>query len=168
MKKLSMQGEKWLKCIHVFFACLMIAGGVSMILMMHFLKAEDGLSLYGMHVSMKFNNMLLGAAGGMGTLLTGLLYSVFTNWGWFKHKWIILKWCINLLGVILGSFWLGPWIAKMVEIVKSEGMAALTNAVYVHSKTMSFSLGSFQFLTLLFALYLSVHKPWKRKKDEED
>lgn len=73
-----------------------------------FLKAEDGSELYSIYASMKFIDYVILATGGMGSLLTGLIYSVFTNWGWFKHKWIIVKWCINLSGVTLGTFWLGP------------------------------------------------------------
>ena len=132
--------------------------------MVLFLKAEDGSSLYGIHMSMEFIDYIIIAPGGIGSLLTGFLYSTFTNWGWFKHKWIILKWCINLYGAILGTFWLGPWLNEMVEIVHSEGMAALTNAVYLHNRSMSLSFGTFQLLTIFFALYLSVHKPWKKKK----
>ena len=159
MKKLSSKGQRWLKTIHIFFACLWIGGVLSLILMMIFLNAENGLELYGIHVSMEFIDYIIIAPGGMGSLLTGLLYSIFTNWGWFKHRWVIVKWCINLYGAILGTFWLGPWLNKMVDIVHSEGMAALSDQAYIHNKAMSLSFGSFQLLTLFLALYLSVHKP---------
>ena len=166
MKKFRGQGQKWLKCFHVFFACLWVGGGLSLILMVLFLNGEDGSSLYGMHVSMEFIDYLIIIPGGIGSLLTGLVYSIFTNWGWFKHKWIIVKWCINLYGAILGTFWLGPWLNKMVAIVHTEGMAALANVDYLHNKEMFLCFGSFQMLTILFALYLSVHKPWKKRKAE--
>lgn len=164
MKKLSAKSQKWLKSIHIFFACLWIGGGLSLTLMLIFLDAENSMQFYGMHVSMKFVDDLIVATGGIGSLLTGLVYSMFTNWGWFKHKWIIAKWCINLYGATLGIFWLGPWLNNMVAIVHSQGMAALGNPVYIHNKSLSLYFGSFQLLTMLFALYLSTHKPWKKKR----
>lgn len=163
MKKLSAKGQRWLKTVHIFFACLWIGGAFGLILMILFTNAEDGMELYGIHVSMEFIDYIIIAPGGIGSLLTGLVYSLFTNWGWFKHRWIIVKWCINLYGAILGTFWLGPWLNKMVDIVHSDGMDALTDIAYLYNKTMSLSFGFFQLLTMLFALYLSVHKPWKRK-----
>ncbi|MBN2059487.1 MAG: hypothetical protein JW882_03625 [Deltaproteobacteria bacterium] len=166
MKKLSGQGQRWLKCFHVFFACLWVGGGFALMLMSIFLVAKDGSELYGLYASMQFLDYAVIATGGVGSLLTGILYSTFTNWGWFKHKWIIIKWCINLYGIILGTFWLGPWLDEMVEIVHADRMAALANTVYLHNRTMSFAFGLFQLLTILFALYLSVHKPWRRKKSE--
>lgn len=166
MKKLGVNGQKWLKSIHIFFACLWIGGSLGLILMMIFLHPENGMQLYGIHLSMESVDYLIIAPGGIGSLLTGLVYSIFTNWGWFKHKWIIVKWCINLYGAILGTFWLGPWLNKMVEMVRLEGLAALTDIAYLHARTLSLSFGSFQFFTIIFALYLSVHKPWKKRKEE--
>lgn len=167
MKKLRAKGQRWLKAIHIFFACLWTGGGLSLILMMIFSDAENGMELYGIHVSMEFIDYVIIAPGGMGSLLTGLVYSIFTNWGWVKHRWVTVKWGINLYGAILGIFWLGPWLNGMVEVVRSEGMAALSDPAYVHARNLSLYFGSFQLLTLLFALYLSVHKPWKNKTVEK-
>jgi len=48
-----------------------------------------------------------------------VVYSIFTNWGWFKHKWITVKWCINAFGMVLGTFWLGQWVNTLV--IKKRG-----------------------------------------------
>ena len=164
MKKLNVRGQKWLKTIHVFFACLWIGGGLGLLLMSLCLNVEDGMQLYGIYLSMELIDYLIIVPGAIGSLLTGLVYSIFTNWGWVKHKWIIVKWCINLYGAILGTFWLGPWLNEMIGIVHAKGMAALSDQAYMHTKTLSLSFGFFQFFTILFALYLSVNKPWKKTK----
>jgi hypothetical protein len=43
---------------------------------------------------------ILRIPGAIGSLLSGLVYSLFTYWGWFKHRWITVNWCINPYGVI--------------------------------------------------------------------
>ena len=53
------------------------------------------MQLYGINLSMKLIDDFVIIPGGVGSLLTGLLYSIFTNWGWFKHKWVTTKWAIN-------------------------------------------------------------------------
>ncbi len=86
--------------------------------------------------SSKFIDDFIIIPGAMGCLLTGLIYSVFTNWGWFKYNWIIVKWCINIYGVIFGTFWLGPWLNSLLSISKTEGMLGFSNMTYLHNQEM--------------------------------
>ena len=163
MSKLSARSQKWLKCFHIFFACLWIGGVLALTLMGFFMKANDGMQLYGIDLSKKFIDDFVIIPGGNGLLLTALLYSIFTNWGWFKHKWITTKWAINLYGVVAGTFWLGPWLNASPPISKMKGLAALSDGIYMHNQKMLNIWGSFQLATILFALYLSVLKPWKKR-----
>ena len=68
-----------------------IGAAIILCLMNLFLKATKGMQLYGIDVSMKFIDDFIIIPGANGALLTGLIYSVFTGWGWFKHKWIIIN-----------------------------------------------------------------------------
>jgi len=128
-----------------------------------FLHAQDGQALYGTNLSKKFVDDLIVVPGAVGCLLTGLIYSIFTNWGWIKHRWIALKWVINLFGVIFGTFWLGPWLNSLPEISRTQGIASFGNATYQHSQDMLALWGTAQALTIVFAALLSVWKPWKAK-----
>jgi len=122
------------------------------------------MQLYGINLSMKLIDDFVIIPGGVGSLLTGLLYSIFTNWGWFKHKWVTTKWAINLFGVIFGTFWLGPWLNAMPPISKIEGLKALINPVFAHNQRMLYIFGTFQLATIIFAVFISILKPWKRRK----
>ena len=164
MKKFSAKGQKWLKCFHILFASLWVGGAIAITLMSFTMKATDGMQLYGIDLSKKFVDDFIIIPGGVGSFLTGLMYSIFTNWGWFKHKWITTKWAINLFGLIFGTFWLGPWLNGMPPISKMEGLAAQANPVYTHNMNMLYLWGTFQLATVLFALFISVLKPWKRRK----
>ncbi len=164
MKKLSAKGQKWLKGIHILFACMWVGAAIILCFMNPFLKASDGMQLYGIDVSMKFIDDYIIIPGANGALLTGLVYSIFTGWGWFKHRWIVVKWCITLFGVIFGTFWLGPWVNGLVPVSKVQGLAALADPGYLQNRHMVLYWGAFQLSTLLFALFLSVLKPWKKGK----
>lgn len=164
MKKLSAKGQKWLKGIHILFACMWVGAAIILCFMNPFLKASDGMQLYGIDASMKFIDDYIIIPGANGALLTGLVYSIFTGWGWFKHRWIVVKWCITLFGVIFGTFWLGPWVNGLVPVSKVQGLAALADPGYLHNRHMVLYWGAFQLSTLLFALFLSVLKPWKKGK----
>ena len=116
MKKIGASGQKWLKGLHVFLASLWVGGALALTLLQLFLNPTDGMELYGIISTMKFIDDFIIIPGGVGLLVTGLIYSIWTNYGWFKYKWVVVKWCINLYGIILGTFFLGPWINSLPPI----------------------------------------------------
>ena len=163
MKKLSARGQKWLKSFHILFAGLWAGAAFCLTLKQFFIKPSDGMELYGITSTLKFIDDFVIIPGAVGSLLTALIYSIWTNWGWFKHKWITVKWCINLYGVIFGTFWLGPWLNSSVPIAKEKGLSSFTDPVFFHNRKMLMIWGTFQAVTIVFAFFLSVIKPWKKK-----
>ena len=163
MKKFGLKGRQWLKGFHIFFACAWIGAGVCLALMNIGLSATDGKELYGINRSMKFIDDFVIIPAAMGSLITGLLFAIFTHWGFFKHNWITVKWVINIGGIIFGTFWLGPWLNACLPISESLGLEALSDPMYLHNKTMNMWFGLAQVLTLIFAAFISVLKPWRKK-----
>ena len=164
MRKMGPVGQKWLKSFHILFACTWAACGLCLTLMGLLIKPTEGLQLYGFDMSREFIDDVLVAPAAMGCLLTGAIYSLFTGWGWFKHRWITVKWLINIFGVVLGTFWLGQWLNALPPISHAEGMAALSNPIYLHARTMNLWGGALKNLTVIFAVFISVIKPWKPMK----
>jgi len=163
MKKLTPYGQKWLKAFHLFFCGSWAGAAICLVLLTWFLRASDGMELYGIDLSKKFIDDYIIIPAAIGALLTGLLYSLLTNWDWFRHNWIIVKWCITLFGIIFGTFWLGPWLNTLLAISAKEGLVALSNPAYIHAKTMNQWCGIIQVATLVFALFISALKPWRGK-----
>lgn len=161
MRQFSANGQKWLKSFHILFASLWAGGAVAINVMNIFMSATDGMQLYGINLAMRMVDDFVIVPGGIGSLLTGILYAIYTRWGWFRHNWITVKWAINLFGVVFGTFWLGPWLNSLAPMSKAEGLAALSNPVYIHNKTMLFYWGMFQAITIIAALFISALKPWK-------
>ncbi len=100
----------------------------------------------------------------MGSLITGLLISLFTNWGFFKFRWVIFKWTATLAQIIFGTFWLGPWTDGATAIADLERGLALQNTTYLYDKQMAVIFGSVQLLLLLAQVLISAYKPWGKRE----
>ena len=164
MAKMSARGQKWLKSFHVFCGCLWVGAAVSLNMGNLFLRPSDGMELYGAALVLKFIDDFIIIPGALGSLLTGLIYSVWTNWGWFKHRWIAVKWFINVGGVLFGTFFLGPWLNSLPPLAREKGLAVLIDPVFVQNRNNLLIYGTVQMLTLIFALFISILKPWKKGK----
>ena len=162
MAKLSSQTQKWLKIFHIYAASVWVGCATALSVITFNIDAENGDELYGILSTLDFIDLYILVPGAMGILLSGIVYSVWTNWGWFKHKWIVVKWLICLFGIVFGTFWLGPWLSEMVRIAKEMGMAALTDDAYVRHQLNFMIFGTFQAVTIIFAMVISTIKPWKR------
>ena len=164
MNKLNAKAQKWLKGFHIFFASLWVGAAVSITAMIFVLKANHGMQLYGINQAINFIDIYIIIPGNTGIVITGILYSAFTSWGWFKHPWITVKWIIAIYGMLFGIIWLGPWAESLEYISKVEGLEALTNNNYQQNLHNLYWWGSFQAATIIFASFISTLKPWKKKK----
>ena len=164
MKKLSPGGMKWLKSFHIMFGCVWLGSAVCLAVSQFFVNPSNGMELYGINSAMHFMDYFVLVPGASGVLLTALIYSIWTNWGWLKHKWVAVKWLICLYGVIFGTYPLGPWQTGLTHISKEKGLTALLDPNYLHNRNMLYIFGTFQAATLIFAVFLSVLKPWKKRK----
>jgi uncharacterized membrane protein len=164
MKKLGTKGQRWLKGFHSLFACMWVGAAICLSVKQFFIHPTDGGELYGIIATMDFIDIYIIIPGAMGVLATGLLYSIWTNWGWFKHNWITAKWIICAYGVIFGTYPLGPWLSDLAHITKEQGLDALRDPTYLHNQKMLMLFGTFQAATLIFAVFLSGLKPWKKKR----
>ena len=163
MRKLGTRSQKWLKALHIFFAALWAGGAFAMVTRQFGIHADHGMELYGILSMLKYIDDCVIIPGAIGSLLTGLTYSIWTNWGWIKHRWIAVKWLINLFGVLFGTFFLGPWLNGLPPIALEKGLLALSDPAYLHNRRMLYIFGTFQCLTIIFALVLSALKPWKAR-----
>ncbi len=160
--KLKAQGQKWLKAIHIFFGSLWMGGALCVLLMLFFLKADSDRQLYGINQAVNFVDVWIIIPGNLGLVITGIIYSAFTKWGWFKHKWITVKWIIAVYGMTFGTFWLGPWASSLERIANSEGLNALADPQYASNLNLLYIWGSFQAATIIFASFISALKPWRK------
>ncbi|SHK46865.1 DUF2269 family protein [Desulforamulus aeronauticus] len=165
MKTISLTGKAWLKGFHIFFACLWIGAAVSMMLLA-FVRGHisNGDELWAVNISIKLLDDFIIIPSAIGCLITGILFSWLTNWGFFKFNWIVVKYIINIAAILFGTFFLGPWVNGMEAISKVERLLSLQNVTYLHYAKMNIYFGTLQALILILAVFISVFKPWGKKK----
>jgi uncharacterized protein with FMN-binding domain len=100
-----------------------------------------------------------------GVLFTAFVYAMFTKWGFFKHRWITVKWIGMVVIFVLVWFWIGPAINGTASL--SDGGFHLTNP----EEYRQISADSRLFLMLeggivLFLCLISFLKPWGTRKKE--
>ena len=165
MVKLRAKGLRWLKGFHLITVSCWIGGAVALILL-YLIKdgVTDGGVLYGINQSIHHVDMVVVVIpGAFGCLLTGLIYSIFSNWGFFKHKWLIFKWIVTVSAILFGTFYLGPWETNMMEISGKRGLSSLNDPAYLYNQKMNLIFGCLQCLILMITVFISIFKPWKTR-----
>ncbi|MCF8381982.1 MAG: hypothetical protein K9G39_00065 [Chlorobium sp.] len=163
MRKLSARSLKWLKGFHLIAAASWTGGAISL-LSLYFLKngVTNGSELYGINRSIHHIDMsIVVIPGATGCLFTGLIYSLFSNWGFFRHSWLTFKWIVTIAAILFGTFFLGPWETSMMDISGNIGIAALQDPAYLWNQRMNLLFGTAQVLLLLATVFISIFKPWK-------
>lgn len=165
MKKLSSKGIKILKIIHLFFAVLWIGGGIALLVVLFGINPMNGDELYMKSRIIQLIDDCLIIPGALASFFIGIVYGIWTNWGFFKHRWITVKWVVTIAQILFGTFVLGPWVNETVDIANELRDAAMTDATLLHNIEMSQTYGTIQVIILVVAfLVVSVLKPWKKKK----
>ena len=100
--------------------------------------------------------------GAVGCLVTGIVYGIFTNWGFFKHKWLVLKWVLTIFMILFGTFYMGPLVKENVIIGKAVMEGGGDTALYWHNVSANAVAGLLQLILLTVVTVVSVYKPWKR------
>jgi hypothetical protein len=113
-----------------------------------------------------FGKNIVVIPGAIGSLLTGLIYSIFTQWGFFKHNWLTFKWIVTLTAILFGTFFLGPWETAMMEISGKIGIASISDPAYIYNQQMNLMFGTVQVTVLCITIFVSILKPWKSKKSD--
>ena len=165
MIKIKAKGLKWLKGFHLIAVSCWVGGAVSLLLL-YFLKngVDDGGVLYGINQAIHHVDMaVVVIPGAFGCLITGLVYSAFSNWGFFKHNWLIFKWIATVAAILFGTFFLGPWETTMMEISGKLGLLSLSDPAYRFNEKMNLIFGTLQVLVLIITIFISILKPWKSK-----
>ena len=164
MKKFRARGQRILKIIHLLFACLWLGGALALCLMVVALgPGQSGGELLGYDLARKFVDDFIIIPGAIGSLLSGLFISFCTPWGFFKHRWVTVKWVLTVACVLFGTFYLGPRINGQPILSQELGLSAATDLGYLANRLENMMGGWLQMVSLVFMVVISVIKPWKKQ-----
>ena len=162
--ELGVKGRAWLKGFHVLFACAWLGAALSMVLVLA-MKAHPNsdLQLYAVTSSLIVIDNFIIIPGAIGCLLTGILYSIFTKWGFTKFYWVIFKWVMIILQMVMGTFFLGPWLNNMFTISNQIGFSPIENHHYISNFNLNLYFGLIQAVLLIVVVFVSILKPWGKR-----
>jgi len=164
MKTLGANGMKVLKIVHLFCAFLWIGGGLSMTLLLLTTSPQESHEMYMRSIALQMIDDWLIIPGAIACLLTGVVYGVWTKWGFFKHNWITVKWILTVLMILFGTFAMGPWVNDNVYNANEISRYTSDNLVFAGNVHKTLVCGTIQVACLLFVVAISVLKPLKNKK----
>ena len=115
MYRLKRRGMWALKIVHLFGACCWLGGAVAMIMLnVYSVTASREGMLYGINFSSHVVDMWVIISFGLGTcVFTGLLYGLLTPWGFFRQRWVAVKWIVTAFCFASGWLFLGRWRSRM-------------------------------------------------------
>jgi hypothetical protein len=99
-----------------------------------------------------FSRVLLGAA--LVTILIGLFYGIWTNWGFFRHRWMLLKWVMLVVLIPCTACTIGT-IGTILLAAQDKGIPA---SVWPEA-ALPFALLTIQAVFLVTMVAVSVYKP---------
>lgn len=167
MGKLKMTQRKWLLTIHLLFSAIMFGVAVAFLILSITASntSDEGVlkACYtGMHVLA--NSSVI--ASTIGTLVTGILLSVLTQWGLFKYYWIIAKEVLTVLSIVIGPIGMNYWTLKAVTLTNVEGLNALQDPAFIVNNDQLWVGIILQIVSLVAMFIISVFKPWGQRKQK--
>jgi hypothetical protein len=157
MKRLSNAGYKIVKLIHILSASIWIGAGVIGLFLLTVILNKNNLEeiLSAIH----YIDLLIIIPVNCITFISAIIFSKFTEWGFFKHKWIMLKYIINIIPIFFGGILFAPSILKMLSIVDEFGEAAIVDPDFILSKNIFTGSFVIMILMLIIAVFLTIFKP---------
>lgn len=158
--------KKWLKILHIMFASC-ATGGLVCILALTLLKGLSKvqnntfpidfsiLKIYSVVVNYSF----------FGLLGTAFIYEFFTEWGFLKYKWVIVKWILVGCLFAITMLGLGPAVNGMASISDAGFSETVLKTSYIgfSEKTIVFTI--LELLCIVVLMIISITKPWGKRKE---
>lgn len=167
MRKLGTTGLKVLKISHLLFAVMWIGGVMALVSLQLGANPDTKEMMYMAAISHLIVDEFFLIPGGVGILITAIIYGVFTGWGFFKHQWLTVKWILTILLVIIGAGYMGVTIKENVAYAQNMLSENISPDVYwanVHHVAIA---GIIQIIGFVYIVAISVIKPWKKKSTNQ-
>lgn len=163
--RLSIAQKNWLLSLHIATGGLWLGTALcSVALALSIVLLKLGDAIHGINLARNVLGQYIIIPSAVFSVITGVLLCGFTNWGFFKHYWVIAKQLVTLLLIVLGSVWLGPMTKEMTALSEAGRTQVLQNPDYLTLQTTVTLGGTLQTLALLVVIVVSTVKPWGKRK----
>jgi hypothetical protein len=153
--KLNRTGMQWMRVLHIFSTSIWL-GSVVCILglaaICFFQLNERDFLIIAPLVPQLYKTIVMPVA--LFTVIQGIIYGLFSNWGFFKYKWLLFKWIfVLLIALCTGLGGIGQMFAVLAKVETSHFVGGLADGGLV------LLFISLQVLFMLIMIVLSVIKP---------
>ncbi|WP_236694101.1 DUF2269 family protein [Sporosarcina globispora] len=157
---------RWLKIFHIVLVSLFFGGIMSSLVLNFTMESAAYDQTLDMYKNVVAISDYIVRTGAVGTLLVGFIYGFFTNWGFFKHRWVTIKWILFIIQTIVGITIVDELMMENLALLEAEGSKALTNPVFIDNHIVRQYAVYFQIAVTLFIFAISVLRPWKKKRQK--
>jgi hypothetical protein len=120
------------------------------------LTSENPQIVVSSYISMDLITWFVIVPACFGTLVTGVIQSLATQWGLFRYYWILVKFLLTIVATIVLLAHMQP-IQSMADVVTG---AAISDSDFRGLRIQLIADAGAALLVLLVATTLSVYKPW--------
>lgn len=154
---MSLPLRRTLKIFHIVSAGLWIGGTASLTALICLYHPQTPEQYHAKSSLLMLLDFYIIAPGAIGCAITGFIYGWKTKYGFFRFRWVTLKWFVNILFIAFGGLIVVPWLESSITSSHSmQAMAAESAQIILTHVTINI----IQWAVILFMLYLSVFKPW--------
>ncbi|MBO9610220.1 MAG: hypothetical protein J7639_29950 [Paenibacillaceae bacterium] len=164
MKPISMGGRKLLLTLHIIFSAIMLGGSVAFFIFSLVAASTHDMSiLEACYRAMHLLSDTSMRASTIGTVITGVLLSVWTHWGLFRYYWIVAKELLTLVTIATGLY--GMYVLSLRGLtMMHEGVGLVAGAAFETNRLYLMTGIVIQLVSLVAMMALSVYKPWGKRK----
>ncbi len=164
MTTLGTKGLQVLKISHLLFAIMWIGGVMALVSLQLGQTPKTREMMYmAAHSHLIVDEYFL-IPGGIGIVVTAILYGTLTKWGFFKHRWIAVKCILTMLLVVLGAGYMGVTIKENMVYAQRILTDNADASIFLANVRSVAIAGIVQLLGFAYIIVISVVKPWKKKK----
>ncbi len=161
MKKIgNVNVMKVLKIFHILFGIMWIGGVMALVSIMLGTQPQGVEQMYAVAKDHLVIDKFFLIPGGIGIVVTALIYSIFTKWGFFKVKWVGVKWVLTVILVLIGKIYMGVTIEKNMDYAGMMLIESLPAEPFLANVRNVAIAGIVQLVGFAAILILSVWKPW--------
>jgi uncharacterized membrane protein len=165
MPKLHLKQKNWLLSGQVASGSIWFGTSLCMVLIsLNNRNTTNGDKLYAINSVLKLLDDFVIIPSATLSSITGALLCWLTMWGFTKHYWMLVKWVVTVVLIVVGTAWLGPLTHTITGISQTQRLQALPHPLYVWDQITLIIGAVTQTLCLLAMLIISVLKPWGRRK----
>jgi uncharacterized protein with FMN-binding domain len=165
---LGVSGKRVLLIIHILLISIWI-GTLLVILLLLLLKNDlfdlTQFASVDKIIFLLFDSIIMNIS--IAVALSGLLFSMFTQWGFFRFHWVSTKWVTIILLALMLMFFVSPSINAMAALSDVHNEQVVNHAEYLEFEQQNLLYSFVQIAILIFVVSISVIKPWGQRKPKK-